>query len=451
MGNDNRDAISIGLTLSAQSDPLGIAEISFQVSRHPGDNYKVYASTSSHAVHAVTQNMADGHTDPDFCVAESEMLTVWRHLNVELDSMKAIGEDENKYSGHFKHFHAPLGWEGGNPTATAVGQIDTFDPPMTEAPLIFSDVEQPLQLFGFGGGFTVAGLHTMANDQEPPQPPPFISMNDEQKILIHQGFSMVPLPYTATDWIGAATMSGQATAIIKNGSQYVLALDVEQGAPVDWGAFLGGEISIGGGPSVLIVDTNDSQGTFSTSELGIPFTARDDDDRKLLPRTLDFSLMEQIYGEAYVLPLNNGGGNPAFSKVEVPFNPHLVNVSQVGQSHQQSRSKERADHWVVYAFAAFHELVKNDRDWDPLESAGMGVTTGSGWTESAIFVEVIREAFSAGIAEAATLCHEIGHQFNLAHPDPPDGYIMDESFSTMQHLNFSPNHLAQIRDRVQSP
>jgi hypothetical protein len=97
-GGDNRGT---GAGLSATSgitDANGDVTVTLTVTMQPGDNFKVTASTSPGQLSQVTQRMADGVDPLPSYVEISEMVTVWRKLHVELDSMAAVatsGSEDN--------------------------------------------------------------------------------------------------------------------------------------------------------------------------------------------------------------------------------------------------------------------------------------------------------------------------------------------------------------------
>jgi len=100
-GNDNRGSGASLSATSATTDANGKASVVFTVSMAPGDNFKVFASTNSSMLNEMTQAKADSMTLPDTVVA-TEMLTTWRKLWVERDSMETIptsGNEKNHVSG----------------------------------------------------------------------------------------------------------------------------------------------------------------------------------------------------------------------------------------------------------------------------------------------------------------------------------------------------------------
>jgi hypothetical protein len=82
---------------SALTNASGIATVEFTVTRQPGDNFAIAAGVIPAEVGAVTMNGIDlingsGQVIPTSCstepVCRSQMLTVWRRLHIEVDSMR---------------------------------------------------------------------------------------------------------------------------------------------------------------------------------------------------------------------------------------------------------------------------------------------------------------------------------------------------------------------------
>jgi hypothetical protein len=96
-GNDNHGSPKVG-KLSATSaliDDQGIAQVGFGVTMPPGDNFKVAASCSAAylagvVVDGVDLKDAEGNILPTARAKVTDMLTVWRKVHVEVDSMGAV-------------------------------------------------------------------------------------------------------------------------------------------------------------------------------------------------------------------------------------------------------------------------------------------------------------------------------------------------------------------------
>jgi len=96
-GNDNRGTPQNGTlsSASAQANGNGIAQVEFMVTMHPGDNFKVAASTNPAYLVGVSVDGTDlidsiGRVLPTSQAKNTPMLTVWRRMHVEIDSMGPV-------------------------------------------------------------------------------------------------------------------------------------------------------------------------------------------------------------------------------------------------------------------------------------------------------------------------------------------------------------------------
>jgi hypothetical protein len=99
-GDDNRGQPSNGEIVETVvlTDASGIAETTLRVGLQPGDNYRVAASCRADYLNAVTAQGLDlvdstGQALPSESADASEMLTVWRKLHIEVDSMGLVTEN----------------------------------------------------------------------------------------------------------------------------------------------------------------------------------------------------------------------------------------------------------------------------------------------------------------------------------------------------------------------
>ncbi|MDD5676703.1 MAG: hypothetical protein PHW60_01770 [Kiritimatiellae bacterium] len=82
---------------SATTDSSDYATVQFTVSMQPGDNFRAFASCSDSALNALTQSEVDSGSIPAG-IEQSDMLTVWRRLWLEFDSMgtwPSSGDEKN--------------------------------------------------------------------------------------------------------------------------------------------------------------------------------------------------------------------------------------------------------------------------------------------------------------------------------------------------------------------
>jgi hypothetical protein len=78
----------------------GEATVEFSVTRQPGDNFAIAASTNPNDLNAVTVDGTELRTgggatididcDGTEPICRTDMLTVWRRLHIEVDSMGAV-------------------------------------------------------------------------------------------------------------------------------------------------------------------------------------------------------------------------------------------------------------------------------------------------------------------------------------------------------------------------
>ena len=140
-GDDNRGEPMLGSFNAsvAETDAFGIAETVFTVSMKPGDNFKVAAACDATyleglVVEGVELRDADGNFLPTDQGSDSEMLTVWRRVHVEVDSMGLVT---------------------GNLVAGLVTGVDP-DPKSSTTKI---EVNQPLEKQRFEGGLIeIAGV-----------------------------------------------------------------------------------------------------------------------------------------------------------------------------------------------------------------------------------------------------------------------------------------------------
>lgn len=101
MGNDNRGQPQAGTlsALSAQTDSNGVATVDLSVTMHPGDNFVVAGSAELSYLNSITVNGlglqdSTGGVLPTARAKSTVMLTVWRQLHIEVDSMGIISGNQ---------------------------------------------------------------------------------------------------------------------------------------------------------------------------------------------------------------------------------------------------------------------------------------------------------------------------------------------------------------------
>ncbi len=107
-GNDNHGNVNGSRAgelsaVSAITNSQGMAAVDFTVTMQPGDNFAVAATTNSNELSSVSIDgtnlrtgsgaLIDTSCDETDTVCRSEMLTVWRRLHIEVDSMGASAQN----------------------------------------------------------------------------------------------------------------------------------------------------------------------------------------------------------------------------------------------------------------------------------------------------------------------------------------------------------------------
>lgn len=467
-GGDNRDPISAGALLTAITDANGDAYVSFSVSMHPGDDYRVCASACEDAVQQVTQAMVDGSATLPAGVSLSSMLTVWRHVYVEQDSMAQPEANQFWQTRKISSFEG----SGGNvASATAVAKLPGIAPELVESD---DTISEALAVWEDGGRVLVAPSSSGANSQIITGDK--IASNDGTIVTFDNSVSIIPsggLEFSAIEFnFLNSTMSGTVTQIARNGGIYTFTLNITAHSQdqVDWEDFAdGGQLTVAGGDPVTIVAANSAASTVTANSLSIEVSFKDDDQYDILPALPDSSLMEAKYAPAYIQPLANGGGVGQFSQMNVPFRAHrgILDIDAAyGEPYQGSRNFARDDCWIVHVVSAFQSLVYNDYDpqggfFGPVVGEGALISntsnteTKKGGHTALVYREVIRDRVGTGAPlpppiqalEATTVAHEVGHLFGLAHID---GTLMS-GISDFGANEFGSQHLHLLRSRIHSP
>ncbi len=416
-GDDNRANPKVGQlsAASAVTDASGVATVEFTSIGQPGDNYKVIATCNSDYLAGLTVDSlnvkdSDGAPLPTAKGKITDMLTVWRRVHVEIDSMGPV--TGNSVSGNITGLVPTT-----SGTATLVDVDNSLDDGSDNLDQgMCGDPPTPcLGAIGkgrFEHGTLTAGPNVIAN----------LDANGNFKVTRAAGLNITanPLPFAAidNDSFGNSTMSGTVTSIFQANSHWVLRLSVaaHSETPIDWPDFVGGTISVLGGPAMPIVD---SSAATSTLEIGlgslrIPYSMIDDDKIKDTPHTPDTSMLVAAFAPAYVLPVFDlaGGQN------NVPF---VLNITPDGTKDvyrfDNIATEADVDFWTVYLLGTYQPETNEDGDPDD-EGATLGIVDKINGVGAKVFEEDLKEITPTAVKnEAATTAHEIGHLFNGMHVD----------------------------------
>jgi Glucodextranase, domain B len=489
-GDDNRGiphagcigTASCASTASSTTDATGVATVEFKVTSQPGNNFKVAASgqatyVNSLVVDRVNLKDVDGRGLPTDKGRSTDLLTVWRKLHVEIDSMGTV--TGNRLTGNITRISA----DSTQVTVDNDLRVDGSGVPDGSATL--DDVPAGNGRFEHGT-VTIAGVTTITT----------IDANGHASIARAAGLNLTatPLPFEAidNDVFGNSTMAGTVTRIFHVTDRgWALALNVvsHSETPVDWPDFIGGTISIGGGPAMAIQDSFEGQSLMIVDEndLRIPYSLTDDDAIAGDVPDVDTSGMEPIFAPAYILPAFDTSADTPTAPFELnsPFSRQAVEIRAT-----KGVPDSTDEYWVVtvlsgYQTAATPEAlpsippsaVLGDNDPDSEGTIRAVAYKGSGVQGVILLMESIRDWIATprplggagGIDPPAgrqtriqeILNHEVGHLFCLEHtdglatPTEPLGGVMnpsgppvdDPAHGTRSASTFTQLSLAKIRDR----
>jgi len=491
------------------TDASGNADVDFQVSWQPGNNFRVAAACKAADLNPLTNDNVppDPSKDGDAANAAtkafkpdkgniSDLLTVWRKLRVELDSMGAPPANVNAVTGAFTDF---VGVGNKITAATEIkgtsvvlgdGSGD-LDNPLNRPSVVNSNVN--------GGGFQNGAL-TIANAGPLVSINP-VTANGNARAQFAQT-SLGNLYFHAEDndiLTPKETMFGLVTEIEKVGGNYVYTLNIlgSDETPIDWPDFLGGgEIQVGGGAGQAITAVDSVNMKVTTATLNIPFKISDDD---VLPADVpqpDSSYIAQGLARAHVTVDFVSGQNSPSAAFKLNSTP-----AEQGTAVKAVKGQPTAipQYWTVTVFTG-HSL-ESAKDNDPNNEGtyrgealfGIAGTCTTGDCGVFIAEEDTRDwlitvfndggkncvpappagnscgdpdnngaaGYPGGAAgrqsrRAEIFNHEVGHLLRLVHgdgvvanPANPQGGVMDPS-PTRQHHDYTDVSVDKIR-RLPNP
>jgi Calx-beta domain/Domain of unknown function (DUF4214) len=407
----------------------GMASTDLMVSRQPGNNFAVTATCNEEYNTGLTLKAGDGSVIedgggqplPTLRGQRTGMLTVWRRLHIEVDSMGPVVN--NLVSGNIIDLRDP--GEDGTPRAVIVdnnlrdGSPDiNFGSDCPPSP--------PSPALGLGrfenGTLTVAGKTIIAN----------LNWNGCFRIERSAGMNIAAggLPFNAidNDMFGNDMMSGEVTSIVAvNGPPgFELKLNVTAGNPVEWPDFVDGKISIAGGPNMTIIHSSamTTSVRVAFNNLRVPYTLVDDDMANGTDvKEPDLGQMEAAYMPAYVRPTPDAGTHQG----DLLFIANVTGLSSAdvreGWMFDASMHQASPSFWTVYLRGSFQDVFRADQDpnreaaligrADDIGPVGQGVNI---YMEPARAVEFTPDP-AKGISEGHSVAHEIGHLFGALHND----------------------------------
>lgn len=453
-GNDNREGRIIDApyppaaagTISASctgtqglscavTDNNGVATVDFTVTKQPGDNFVVAASSDEAYLKGVNVN-GTGLKDstnaslPTAQANRTKLLTVWRKLYMEVDSM---GEVEGNFvTGYLR--------------------------------------EKGLQI----------GNNAQVIEVTPSEGPRADHSYQERVV---NG--------TRRSYGGRIVFSGgQNFQVLDNNTIYAPGegFRASGGQRINVQSLTGGARLRPNHPFVLYDDDDFNDDDNNINDTSKPGKDGDNGENvELLPDSL--SLMQpssdintNLYAAAYIMPEYLWAEGAGFNNSNVPFElyspctlPDCEEQRTRINAHRGSQTSESDDFWVGYLLVSYQGdrnsdvdpggffggvapmRFNNSRNNGDYYNPTVGVPPGG--IGAVIFIEAMRDYAASPfttvipgtpVEQIVTLArtrvppHEVGHQFGLAHGGGVMGY-------TEESLRFIPNHINMMRWRVRSP
>jgi hypothetical protein len=364
----------------------------------------------------------------------SGVLTVWRFLHLEVDSMVPV--TGNYVEGNIMSLDT-----GDSDTAMAVFVDTNLDDgsPQLDGPTVGAGRFE-------GGSLTIAGAHDIDT----------LDGNGSDFLRRAAGLDICdqPLPFEALGPIPLAPIMGSVTGV---SNQTTLAVNVTVGSLA--ADFIGGEFSIGGGPWRAITGIAVANNEVVVDALRVPFRAYDDDSTNgtAISRP-DTSRMTVAFEPAYILPRE--GILPGDQLL--PFVANIQDIMIINTGWSYTNDPLRAPRlWVAYVRGAFQSDTKLDTDaksegysWGIADIDLPSGTPSAGGVN--IYWEGHNESTSAnlqtpnlpgrGFQECDTVVHEVGHLFTCLHND--EGVMGDDNVGEFNSIDFDPRSLDKIRKRI---
>jgi hypothetical protein len=407
-GDDNRGTPKIGTlnVASAQTDANGVATVEFTTTMHPGDNFMVAASKDQTYLNGVVVNgtgLRDSSNNnlPTLKAKATPMLTVWRQLHIEVDSMDRV--TGNAISGGIRYIEANQ-------------QIGPCPPKS------FCPPDRTQHMVGIDKGVRADYGRFV---------------NGEGRMII-SGITYVVSWVTPLDDNSAIVAIDTPNQVTPTGTTFTLVDDD------DFNSNDTGNLRDDEGEDVTALSD-----TFSLMQ-------NSDDPAKNIYAA---AYIRPVYDGAGPVNNTNNQSDILFD-LNVPTGPSVVAQIGIGQS---SADNENDSYWVAYIQVAYQGDENADLDLNNEPGLG-GITVTSstadfvhseadvpvGGDGSLIYIETLRDLnANKGVdARRRAAPHEVGHQMGITGDNElaPWGIMNPNGANT-----FDVDHLNLMRWRVHSP
>ena len=457
-----------------KTDDQGVARGILLVTMQPGDNFRVAAATKQEVVDRLTvdkMNIKDpssggrtlaeenaGAQDGDESVA-SKMLTVWRRMHVEVDSMPDPPPGDADPERNFIK-GTVTGIRGGGSHADKL----FLTPDATTPPLVLDDGSKNLSGSGQqkGKGRFEKGTITLGTGAAA-----VVVADVEGNGTDYVEKDNMTIPFRLVDSQGNNPIPANAadresvTALDHAAKEFTISQGVRN---VN---YVGGTLTVLG--VNFTVDAAQGRRITVREDISLPFHLVDDD--ATASPFLDnppqgngaqagtpFEFMQTSpdkaknpFAPAYILPVYDLGGGPRSRD----FDRNVEHGTEVGRVSNWQDFTSSADFWVVYLQGALQGPVKSDVD-PGAERGVLGETSAvinpngslSSIGGAAIYRESIRDierflGVAAGTCLKTTPPHETGHEWGLLDGS---GGLMDQG-CPKPNPQFTDDHLKHIRRR----
>lgn len=469
---DNRGSPQNGLISPSPADVEPGSEFArtvFETTTSPGDNYRVVASTSDTWLHSPRVSAQPSSTTGEMSVPTgaaaqvSPMLTVWRTLNLELESTMAPPPAATPPSGEqyvernfIKGKLLRLQLQPDQRPLLYVGELEQSPAP---APPLYLFDGSPQIGTGGAGRFEKGEIVVGTGESE-------IPIGD----LVGNGgvppaaeFVKLPEEIGIPCSLAPAGLGEITERFIVSFDRSTNSIVLDEEVP-SWPPLNGGQISTLGHSFLIVVASGTNVQV--QGPLDLPFVLRDDDQAEHpfspavnLIATTDNPLQNPL-AQAYVLP--TVWGDPRESEPP-PFQRNIRCTSSSGWSPLSQEDCEGSydelaaqlasgrsipptqhGYWASYVQGAFQDDQLQDADPDEsnLTHVYLGRTPGLGDTQgSAVYVETIRDFYEGGgpigqlNAQAVAVLHELGHQFGLGDGSRVEQGIMGPDRTNRRFFN----------------
>ena len=394
------------------TDEEGIAKVKFTVTMQPGDNFRVIASGNNDFYKRfkvkqddTTGKLIDGNNNEIPTNNTTPMLTVWRTLHIEVDSMEEVpttGPERNFIDGYIVKIT-------GDSTKATVVYVENCSP---------QAIDDGSAYLPTGNGRFEKGEIIIGSDHIETA-----NLDGNGKSAVVKG-SGINVPFTITK--GSVTKSGKVKSMNDIGDKIFL-FDTT----ITETDFAGGTLTVTG--QSFLVDYSGGDTCVVNTTPTLSFKVWDDDQITGDVPMPDTSDLERVFNPAYVLPVFDVGDSN--DNVEFKLN---IAYGDSGYYNKDWNSKiyNKSDFWVAYILGAYQGdcwVEYTDDEWagdnDPeKETAFLGLASSKGGC--LIFMESCLDV-SASIS--GVVDHEVSHFFGSIDAS---GQPMEDGRYTPETINY---------------